>query len=249
MAQAIGVIGGVGPYAGVDLVLKIFQNTIAQSDQDHIDLYLTSTPSVIADRTTFLLEGGENPAQGLIKCFDTLASSGATVIVIPCNTAHAPTIWDHVDRYRQSTWPAVRFLNMIQETLAEITEQFSTGGRIGLLATRGTHQSGIYRRYFEESPHLALIEPDEALQVEVHRAIYDRQWGIKVQNPPSDRARETILGAAKTLIEEGCDAIILGCTELPLAVAEGEVVVPLFDPTKILARAAIRESEPQKLRR
>jgi aspartate racemase len=48
MAQAIGVIGGVGPYAGVDLVLKIFQNTIAQSDQDHIDLYLTSTPSVIA---------------------------------------------------------------------------------------------------------------------------------------------------------------------------------------------------------
>ena len=162
MGNAIGVIGGVGPYAGIDLVKKVFDNTIASSDQEHIDLYLTSTPALIGDRTAYLLEGGENPAAGLFSCLDKLALIGSDVIVIPCNTAHAPPIYDEVARRAAKKWPNVLLLNMIAETMKVIKERFPKGAKIGLLATLGTHGVGVYRTHFEGASAFTLIEPARA---------------------------------------------------------------------------------------
>ncbi|MFA5447877.1 MAG: amino acid racemase [Sphaerochaeta sp.] len=248
MEKAIGVIGGVGPQAGLDLVQKVLENTIASSDQEHIDLYLTSIPSKIADRTAFLLEQKESPLPGLKASFDKLATIGASVIVIPCNTAHAPPIYGELANWAKSTWPQVRLLNMIEETVKLIEAIFDMGTNIGLLATLGTHRIGIYRQYFEKSAHLTLLEPDDATQKEVHQAIYDKEWGIKASYPPTERARETIRSAAEALAERGAKAIVLGCTELPLALGVGDVPFTLLDPTLILARAAIRETAIDKLK-
>lgn len=248
MGNAIGVIGGVGPYAGIDLVKKVFDNTIASSDQEHIDLYLTSTPALIGDRTAYLLEGGENPAAGLFSCLDKLALIGGDVIVIPCNTAHAPPIYDEVARRAAKKWPNVLLLNMIAETMKVIKERFPKGAKIGLLATLGTHGVGVYRTHFEGASAFTLIEPDQSGREAVHQAIYDRQYGIKAVAPPSTLARAVVKAQAKQLIERGADAIILGCTELPLALHDGEVAVPLLDPTAIVARAAIRAVSPSQLR-
>ncbi len=248
MAKAIGVIGGVGPYAGLDVVRKVFDNTIAASDQEHIDLYLTSTPRIIADRTGYLLNGGENPAEGIWQCFDKLASLGADVIIIPCNTAHAPPIYDEVAKKARKAWPQVVFLNMIDETVKEIARRFPDSSSIGLLATLGTHALALYRRCIEGERPFEVIEPDEAGRKAVHQAIYDREWGIKATATPSAKARAVVRSAANALIEQGSDAIILGCTELPLALTDGELSVPLIDPTAILARAAIAHVAAQKLR-
>lgn len=248
MEKAIGVIGGVGPQAGLDLVQKIFENTIASGDQEHIDLYLTSIPSKIADRTTFLLEKGESPLPGLMTSFDKLASIGASVIAIPCNTAHAPRIYDELARWAQNTWPSVKLLNMIEETVKLIKMTFAPGATIGLLATLGTHRAGIYRQYFAKAPHLTLLEPDDVTQEEVHQAIYDKKWGIKASYPPTEQARQVIRRAAEALAERGAEAIILGCTELPLALKAEDAAITLLDPTQILARSAIGEVAPSKLK-
>ncbi len=248
MEHAIGVIGGVGPYAGIDLVKKVFDQTIATTDQEHIDLYLTSCPSIIPDRTGFLLSGGENPADGIYRCFSKLASIGATAIVIPCNTAHAPAIYGEVARHAAVDWPHVQFLNMIAETCSFLDTLFPQGAVVGLMATLGTHSVGIYRHYLQAYPRLELVEPDEAGRQAVHGAIYDRTYGIKAVSPVTTRAVQILKGEAERLIERKAQAIILGCTELPLALHEGMVACPLVDPTKIVAQAAIKAVAPEKLR-
>ncbi len=248
MSKAIGVIGGVGPYAGLDLVKKIFDNTLSSSDQGHIDLYMTSCPSLISDRTQYLLNGGVNPADGIISCFEKLVQMGASVVAIPCNTAHAPTIFGEVAAWAGKHYPEVLFLNMIEETCNHLALQFPNGGDIGLIATVGTHSVGIYRQYLVKYPLFRLLEPDELGRISVHEAIYNHAYGIKAVSPVTKQAREVLLREAGGIIDQGASALILGCTELPLAIHDGMLACSLVDPTNILARAAIRETAPEKLK-
>lgn len=220
MEQAIGVIGGVGPYAGIDLVKKIFDNPIASCDQEHLDVYLTNLPRLIEDRTEFLLHGGGNPAQGLFASFQKLALMGATVIAIPCNTAHAQPIFDEVARNAAEAFPQVRLLHMIEETC----------------------------QYIARYEHLHLIEPDEVGQQRVHEAIYHTDYGIKAVSPVSERSYKIIKKEGEELVKRGARALILGCTELPLALSPSDIPVPLIDPTQELARSAIRYVALEKLR-
>ena len=178
MGAAIGVVGGVGPYAGIDLVKKIFDQTVASKDQEHLDVYLTNIPRLIHDRTDFLLHGGENPAQGLLLCAQKLISIGATTIVIPCNTAHALTIFGTVKAQLACEHPNVQLLHMIEETAKEITRQFPAKVTIGLMATLGTHAAKVYQQTLAAYPQVAIIEPDIAEQRCIHEAIYDQSYGI-----------------------------------------------------------------------
>lgn len=247
MERAIGVIGGVGPYAGTDLVQKIFGSTIAHRDQDHIDLYMTSTPARIEDRTEYLLNGGNNPAEGLYQSLKKLVLMGASVIAIPCNTAHAPAIYNEIEQRAAREFPAVSLLNMIEETCAYIATLFPDGAEIGLLATRGTHAVGLYRQYMAAYPKLSLIEPKEEGQMRVHDAIYNPEYGVKAVSPVSAFAVEILLVEGRALVEAGAEALILGCTELPLALQYGMLPCPLVDPTLLLARAAVGAAAPEKL--
>lgn len=248
MEEAIGIIGGVGPYAGVDIIKKIFDNTIANCDQEHINLYLTNLPAMIGDRTTYLLEGGENPAEGLFLSLKKLVQIGATVIGIPCNTAHAPAIYDELNRRVMLEFPRIKLLNMIEETCTQIASRYPDGGKIGLMATKGTHVIGLYRQYLVQYPGFQLIEPDSEGQNRVHEAIYNSSYGIKAVSPVSNRAVAVLEQESRKLIDQGVVAIILGCTELPLALQDGLVPCSLIDPALILARAAIRTIAPHKLR-
>ena len=89
----IGIVGGAGPYAGLDLAQKLLQQTMAKSDQDYLPTVLISTPELIEDRTNFLLgESKINPAYAIFSNLRDLEALGATVAGIACNTAHAPEI-------------------------------------------------------------------------------------------------------------------------------------------------------------
>jgi aspartate racemase len=248
MEQMIGIIGGVGPYAGLDVVKKIFDNTVASCDQDHLDLHLINIPSKIGDRTDYLLNGGTNPAYALIQGFDQLVKVGATVVGIPCNTAHAPAIFNVLARHVAKAYPAVLLLNMIEETCSQIIDRYPDGVRIGLLATKGTHAVGLYSSYFRHYAKLELLEPSIEDREIVHGAIYDPGYGIKAVTPVSAKAVAILVDQANKLIDRGAEVIILGCTELPLALHEGLVACPLVDPTLVLARAAIQHAAPEKLR-
>ena len=89
----IGIVAGAGPYAGLDLAQKILQQTSAIVDQDYLPTISISTPAEISDRTRFLLgQTSKNPAHAIFRNLSELAELGATVVGIPCNTAHASAI-------------------------------------------------------------------------------------------------------------------------------------------------------------
>ncbi len=236
--KAIGIVGGVGPLAGTDLADKVFKHTKAKTDQEHIDLYLVSCPSIIPDRTDFLLAGGDDPAPGIERCIETLALCGAGTVGISCNTAHSPDI---IDRVRIPE--GVTLVNMIEKT-AEYVKRTFGDARVGLLSTLGTLNTGVYDRYFDN-----LVKPNDCVAQEVHQAIYDKTYGIKAVSPVSSKAVVSIYEAVLHLKSKGCKAVILGCTELPLVFPGKDSFegVKLIDPTEILAIELIRGTCPEKL--
>lgn len=253
MAQEniIGVIGGMGPYAGLDLVRKIFDLTEADTDQEHLSVALLSYPGRIRDRSTFLFESsGPNPGDAIADIALQLDDLGAVVAGIPCNTAHAPAIFNRVLERLQEAGADLRLLNMIDETAAYLRDETDRIDRIGLLSTSAVYRLALYKNALLDAG-LVPVMPDENVQETiVNRTIFDPNYGIKAQaNPVSQIARQSLISAIEHLREKGAQAVVLGCTELPLAVTEDEIESTLIvDPTEVLARALIRESHPDRLR-
>ena len=245
----IGLVGGVGPLAGLDLQAKIVAQTIATRDQEHLPVLSVSWPGPIPDRTEFLLgRAAENPAYAMLEQLRLLAGAGATVAAIPCNTAHAPAIFDVIRDGAAVFERPLRLLHLIAETAAHLAAYHPDLDTVGVLSTTGTWLIGLYPAALEPSG-LRVVVPDEALQQKVHAAIYDRDYGIKGAGQVTSRAADDLLLAVGALRDRGAGAVILGCTELPLAFPgrtfEG---LPLIDPTLALARALIRETHPEQLR-
>lgn len=240
--QMIGVVGGVGPFAGVDLLRKIAEQTEAARDQDHLPILSISQPGPIGDRTEYLL-GREpvNPAYVLAKQVRLLARMGATVVGIPCNTAHAPRIFD-VIRAETADLP-LRLLHMIEEVGRFLQTHYPEVERVGILSTVGTYQAEVYPHVLERVGFTAVTPPFDQLESRIHPAIYDPGYGIKAQTPVTERARADLLAGVASLQEAGAQAVILGCTEIPLAIPESRIGdTIMIDPTLILARALIREA-------
>lgn len=247
----IGVIGGMGPYAGLDLVRKIFDQTQASVDQEHLPVALLSYAHRIQDRSAFLFdEAVENPAHAIADVARRLDELGATVAGLPCNSAHAPPIFDAVKAQLCTSGHRIRLLHMIEEAARFARETVNGIRRIGALSTLATHRLGLYQQAIEAAGFEAVL-PDEDQARLVHRSIYEADYGIKAQsNPVTETARGLLLDAIAHLRDKGAEAVMLGCTELPLAVSESAIDDTfIIDPTQALARALIRETYPKKLRR
>jgi aspartate racemase len=237
----IGLVSGVGPYAGLDLLGKIVMQTAATSDQEHLPVFSISWPSRIPDRTRFLLgRTAKNPAYPILEQLELLARMGATVAGIPCHTAHAPAIFSVIEEGVRNFSRPLKLLNMVAEVAEHLQTAMPGCRTIGLLATTGTVQTRVYQEALEPRGFRLLV-PDPVIQeTAVHPAIYDPKHGIKASGATS-WARERVLGGAADLQQQGAQAIILGCTELPLVLTEPAINdILLIDSTLILARALIR---------
>ena len=243
----VGVIGGIGPFAGLDFMRNIFNNTRALKDQEHLDCVLVSCPSIIPDRTEFLFSDGEteNPAIGIFESAKKLHAAGVSYAVVACNTAHAGRIFKPFREMARKSLPELTIINMLETCASHVKKNLNIT-RVGLLATKGTHKSGVYHEYFGDG--IELLEPDAAGQEKVHESIYSKEYGIKAfSQPVKPLASEHIKQEISNLVDRGAQAVILGCTELPLAVQPGEVPVAVIDPGLIAARALIALTAPQKL--
>lgn len=248
--------GGVGPMAGVALHARIIENTRSGgSDQGHLDLRHFSRSADVTDRTEFLL-GREaiNPADGMARTM-RMAAAGLdgldAVIGVPCNTFHAPAIFrpfaQQVAAIARTAGVSLQVLDMLKETLQFLRLTLPETGTIGVMSTTGTRLSGVYDGLLADAGYVPLFV-DEVDQAELHAAIYDLVWGIKATGLPGTRATETLRTLATKLAGRGAQAIILGCTELPLALTESSICgIPLVDPVLALARAMIREAAPARL--
>lgn len=224
MNKTIGIVGGMGPLATCDLFRKIIDVTEAGRDQDHVRVAIDSNTE-IADRTAAILHGGADPVPEMVKSARRLRDMGADVLIMPCNTAHYfyPQVSASVD---------VPFLHMIRET-ADAVKKMGIR-KVGLLATDGTIQSGVYKKVFEPAG-ISMLTPDPEGQKEVMGLIYD---GVKAGNYRFDTAG--FLAAVDRLEKQGAEAMILGCTELPCAMDLFRFSFKAVDPTLILASRAVQ---------
>jgi aspartate racemase len=240
----IGIVGGLGPLAGIDLFRKITELTPANSDQEHLPVILFSFPGRIKDRTEYL-EGliKENPGTAIGEICIELSKAGATVAGIPCNTAHSPEIFNRISERLKSKECALRIVHMIDETIEFIRRTLPEKCCIGVLSTTGTYKQKIYFNKLNKAGYIPIV-PNEHIQSElVHNSVYHPDYGIKTQaGNISEKASSQLYHVMDMMKDQGAKAVILGCTEIPLAVSGDDYKgMVLIDPTKILAGALIAE--------
>ena len=236
----IGILGGLGPYATLDLFEKILRCTPAKSDQEHLHIIIDNNPR-IPDRTAALLHGGPSPLPAMLESALRLQQAGGQVIVIPCNTAHAFV----PDLQRRLQVP---ILNMIEACRAAILRRLPEIQRIGLLATSGTVRSGVYAKTLDAAGIQTLCPSSSSQESLVMQSIYGPE-GIKALGGKNPLARRQLLQAAKELIAAGAEALILGCTEIPLVIGQSDFDIPCFDPSQILAQAAVNKALQQDVQK
>lgn len=245
----IGIVGGVGPLAGLDVFKKIIEETDAVRDQDHLPVILSSQPHKIVDRTAFLT-GKEktNPAYAFLKIIQELDSAGAQIAAIPCNTAHAPAIFDTLKEELVKLPLTINLLHLVEETAKYILANYS-GCKVGILSTTGTRDTGLYTNILQKHG-IESIAPNDTFQEIVHQAIYNETYGIKAfSSPVTSKAQEDLIKVVEELKNQGAQVIVLACTELPLALTEKTYFgLPAIDPNRVLARALIKNVAPNKLK-
>ncbi len=247
----IGIVGGVGPYAGLDLARNVFDNTLAGTDQEHLPLVMMSVPETILDRTEYLLNlVDENPGSAIAKVILRMEAAGATVVGIPCNTAHEQGIFGLTRQVLGDNNAEVTLLNMVDETIEAILAQFPNLKKIGVLSTTGAYKFNVYSEPLRNAGLEPIVPPLDMQEGIVHPAIYDKGYGIKAaSNPVTDRARTDLLEMIELLKQQGAELIIKACTEIALAIPQQIVHgIPAIDPSIVLARSLIRNLNPIKLK-
>src|SRR5829696_150404 len=239
----IGVVGGMGPLAGVRLVEHITRMTSAKRDQDHLDLVLVSMPGRISDRTEFLLgRNMENPAAAVAECVRLLARAGATYVGMACNSVHAAPIWDAITDNLARSGCEAKLLHLIEETGVEVAARMPSASKVGVLGTTGTVRSDLYGPVLRAAG-LEVLYLDDRRQGEVHAAIYNETDGVKAVAQVSDRVRNVVAQAACELIDNGARCVVLGCTELAEALpVENLSGASVIDPSLVMARRLISVS-------
>ena len=225
----IGVLGGMGPAATADFFQKLIQATPARADQDHLKVLIFSNPH-IPDRTAAIRGEGPDPLPALVATAEALIRGGADFLTMPCVTAHR-----FFDGLQAAV--AIPILHLVRETAGAAAAEHPALRRFGLLATSGTVQSRLFEAAFEPRGLAILTCEPEVQASRVMEAIY----AVKQGESP-ERARRLIREAAAHLQERGAEAIVAGCTEIPLLLRDGDLPVPVLDPTWNLARAAVRRA-------
>jgi len=228
----VGVLGGMGPDATIDLFTKIVRSTPAVRDQDHLRLIIDNNPR-IPDRQKAILENGPSPAPMLIETAKNLAAAGADFIVIPCNTAH---YW--IEEIRRAV--TIPVIDMIEETAKETARSSPSLRTVGIIAATGTVRAGLYQKQFRKMSIKTMLPTDDD-QASLMRTIYSVKAGdLSVSHP-------TAIQIGGRMVEAGAEAIVAGCTEMPLILKTGDLPVPIIDATQILATCAVEIATKKRL--
>lgn len=224
--KILGVLGGVGPLATIyfaDLVVKM---TDAKTDQEHIAMVILNHSS-IPDRTEYIMDKSKpNPLPVMINDAKMLEEDNCDYIVIPCNTAHY-----FYDEIQKSV--SVPIINILEETVKYCEKTIPNIKKIGVLATDGTIISQAYQNIIEKHG-LECVIPDDDDQRSVMDIIYNQ---VKAGKQVDIFEFHRIIGNLK---KSGCDAIVLGCTELSIIKKDFDINrEDIVDSMECLARSSI----------
>jgi len=203
----LGVLGGMGPLAGATFMQRLTLLTPAERDQDHIPSVLWSDPRV-PDRTAARIAGGEDPLPWLLRGIRGLEAAGCGAIAIPCNTAHG---W--FDAMQAAT--RLPILHIVDAAADDLRREGIMAGRIGVMGTAGTLAMRLYQQRLGGLGYDCIVPNEEEMQRLVSPAIAD------VKGNRVEAAYAPLAAVAQALISRGAQAVVLGCTEIPLGIAAG----------------------------
>ena len=229
-AKTVGIIGGMGPEATVDLMNRVIKATPAVDDGDHIHMLVDNNPG-IPSRIRALIEGtGESPGPCLAGMGRRLETWGADFLAIPCNTAHY---------YYEEIAGAVNIpvLNMIELAVERIVRENPGIRRVGLLASPAVLKTELYTRSFMKRD-VELIYPAAGLQDGLLAAIR----GIK-SGSLDEKVMSKAQAASDHLAGRNAQALLIACTELSII---GDRILrdgKKYDSSQILAEAIVLEAK------
>lgn len=224
--KTLGIIGGMGPAATIDLYKKIVEQTPAEKDQDHIHVIIDSYPQ-IEDRTSYILHGGKSPAPKLIESAKRLEAAGADALIMPCNTAH----YFAKDIEKAVYIPLIHIVKCSAEA---IKKKYPYVRKIGLIATTGTIKAGVYGDILKNYD-LETITLNDELENNIMDCIYK---GVKAGK--TEEYSKLFQKCVDDIASLGAELLIAGCTEIPLLMPYVKTNLPVIDATYELASAAVK---------
>jgi aspartate racemase len=228
----VGILGGMGPAATLDLMAKILAAGQGEREQEGVRMIVDCNPGVL-DRNAALSGDGASPGPMLGAMARGLQAAGADFLAMACNTAHA---------WQADIVAAVRipFVSMIEATCDAISERFPGARTIGLIAAQGCLDAGLYQAAASERGW-RLVTPDFDRQASFMRALYRLKAGDF-----SEGVRIGFLECAEALATAGAEVVLAGCTEAPLMLKAGDIGPPLVDSTLALAEriVALARADP-----
>ncbi|MDD3982125.1 MAG: amino acid racemase [Spirochaetales bacterium] len=228
--KTIGILGGMGPEATLEFFKTLLSYDKAERDQDHLHIIIENNPA-IPDRTAFILGKGEDPLPALLATAERLRAAGAEIVGMPCMTAH-----HFLSKIRASS--PLHFVSALETMELTLRDTYKNIDTLGILATAGSKAARLYESAL---PRYAILWPEEEEQKAlVMEAIYGKE-GIKAGNR-GETPKALLKRAAQSLIGRGAQAIVAGCTEVPLALVQRDIHVPLLDPMQMLAAALVRKA-------
>lgn len=216
--KTLGVLGGMGPAATLDFLAKLQAATPAGRDQDHLRVLVDINPQV-PDRN----DPGNAPGPVLAAMAVGLRDAGAEVLAIACNTAHAYT-----DEVRAAS--GLPLIDMID--IACQSARLGGADRVGILAT------GLALALYTDRLKGMGLEPvclSKAKQEWFMSLLYRIKAGDM-----GEEVQDEIVAVAESLVEAGAQAVIAGCTEVPLVLSQDELDVPLIDAGQVLAERCVK---------
>ncbi len=226
--RVLGVLGGMGPLASAQFMLRLTLLTPAERDQDHVPAVLWSDPRV-PDRSAAWDGAGPDALPMLARGLRGLAAAGCGAVAIPCNTAHG---W--IDGMRAAT--ALPILHIVDAAAADLRRQGTAPGLVGVMGTAATLAMRLYQDRLAAAGW-PCVEPTSR---EMAQLVLPAIAAVKA-NRVSD-AYAPLAEAVLALRARGARAVVLGCTEIPLGIQAGPhnaLGVPLVDTIDALARASI----------
>lgn len=227
--KVLGLIGGMGPVASAYMLDRLVTLTPAEKDQDHIETIVHSN-SRVPDRTAGICGTGPSPLSELARSVDLLTRMGVDCIVFACMTSH-----HFLPELRRRT--SVELIDGVAETATRCVTRHPEVRRVGLLASSGALRAGVFQTAFTARG----IEVDTFSAPEQAHYFMEpvyAPWGIKAGHV-TGLPRERILAGVRLLLDRGAQAIIAGCTEIPLVLTAADLPVPLLDTIDIMCEAAI----------
>ena len=225
--KRLGILGGMGPAASAEFITRLIKQTPATHDQEHIPFVLWNEPR-IPDRSTAMRAGDNQPVLWLLQGIQALKTVGCDHIVIPCNSAH---FW--YDDMTKLGVPIIHIVDSIADQLRALDLENAT---IGIMGTQGTIEYGIYQTRLEQQGWQCLVPDRSEMDFFVQPAI------DLIKAGHISESQLLLMKVIHSLIDRGARAIVLGCTELPLAIGiTSEEGIPVVNSIDSLVQAAIKQ--------